>query len=53
MTNHETENEQQQQSSSTSPPEETKDATTPPANGDVDQEAVEKGQENIEKVSGN
>jgi hypothetical protein len=42
-----------QQQSSTSPPDETKDATTPPANGDVDQEAVEKGQENIEKVSGN
>ena len=52
MTNDETEN-QQQQGSSTSPPEETKDATTPPANGDLDQEAVDKGQENIEKVSGN
>ena len=52
MTDNETEN-QQQQGSSTSPPEETKDATTPPANGDLDQEAVEKGQENIEKVSGN
>ena len=50
MTN-ETENQQQQ--GSTSPPDETKDATTPPANGDVDQEAVDKGQENIEKVSGN
>ena len=52
MTDNETDN-QQQQGSSTSPPEETKDATTPPANGDLDQEAVEKGQENIEKVSGN
>ena len=49
MTN-ETENQQQ---GSTSPPDDTKDATTPPANGDVDQDAVEKGQENIEKVSGN
>jgi hypothetical protein len=50
MTN-ETDN--QQQDSTTSPPDETKDATTPPANGDVDQDAVEKGQENIDKVSGN
>jgi hypothetical protein len=50
MTN-ETENQQEQ--GSTTPPDETKDATTPPANGDVDQEAVDKGQENIEKVSGN
>ena len=52
MTNQETEN-QQQQDSSTSPPEETKDATSPPANPDVDQEAVDKGQENIERISGN
>ena len=51
MTNEE--NQQQDQRSSTTPPDETKDATTPPANGDVDQEAVDKGQENIEKVSGN
>jgi hypothetical protein len=51
MTNEETEN--QQQSASTSPPGETKDATTPPANPDVDQDAVDKGQENIERVSGN
>ena len=47
-----TESENQQDRSTTSPPEETKDATTPPANPDVDQDAVEKGQENIEKVSG-
>ena len=52
MTNQETEN-QQQERSSTSPPEETKDATTPPANPDVDQDAVDKGQENIDRVAGN
>jgi hypothetical protein len=51
MTNEETDNNQQQ--SSTSPPSQTKDATTPPANPDVDQEAVDKGQENIDRVSGN
>ena len=51
MSNPEQEN--QQQGSSTSPPEETKDATSPPSNPDVDQEAVEKGEENIERVSGN
>ncbi len=42
-----------QQQSSTSPPADTKDATAPPANPEVDQDAVEKGQENIEKISGN
>lgn len=52
MTNNETEN-QQQDSSSTSPPDETKDATTPPANPDVDQEAVEKGEDSIDRISGN
>jgi hypothetical protein len=51
MTNQETEN--QQQDSSTSPPEEIKDATSPPANPDVDQEAVEKGEDNVERISGN
>ena len=51
MTNNETEN--QQERSSTSPPEETKDATTPPANPDVDQDAVEQGEEQIERISGN
>jgi hypothetical protein len=51
MTNEETQNEQQE--SSTSPPSETKDATTPPANPDVDQDAVDKGEENIDRVSGN
>ncbi|HEX8742694.1 MAG TPA: hypothetical protein VF712_06140 [Thermoleophilaceae bacterium] len=50
MTNDETQNQQQ---SSTSPREETKDATAPPANPEVDQEAVEKGRENIDRVSGN
>jgi hypothetical protein len=51
MTNQETEN--QQQDSSTSPPEETKDATTPPANPEVDQEAVDEGEENLDRISGN
>ena len=51
MTDTDTQN--QQQSSSTSPPEETTDATHPPSNPETDQDAVEKGQENIEKVSGN
>jgi hypothetical protein len=50
MTN---ETEPNQQQSSTSPPEETKDATTPPSNPDVDQDAVDKGEENIERISGN
>ncbi len=51
MTDTDTQNENQQ--SSTSPPEETKDATSPPANPEVDQEAVDKGRENIERISGN
>jgi hypothetical protein len=51
MTDNETQN--QQDRPSTSPPEETKDATTPPANPDVDQEAVDKGQDNIDRISGN
>ena len=51
MTNEETDNQQQQ--SSTSPPAETKDATSPPANPEVDQDAVDKGQENIDRISGN
>ncbi|MEA2475337.1 MAG: hypothetical protein QOE06_3252 [Thermoleophilaceae bacterium] len=50
MTNQETEN--QQQKSSTSPPEETKDASAPPSNPDVDQDAVDKGQDNYDRVSG-
>ena len=52
MTNQETEN-QQQERSSTSPPEETKDATSPPANPDVDQDAFDKGHENIDRIAGN
>ena len=51
MTNEQTDN--QEQKASTSPPSETKDATAPPSNPDVDQDAVEKGQENIDRVSGN
>jgi hypothetical protein len=51
MTNEETDNQQQQ--SSTSPPSETKDATSPPANPEIDQEAVDKGQESIDRISGN
>ena len=52
MTNTETEN-QQQENPGTTPPDETKDATTPPANPEVDQDAVDKGQENIDRISGN
>lgn len=52
MTNNETENDQQQKSS-TSPAGETKDAAAPPSNPDVDQESVDKGQENIDRISGN
>jgi hypothetical protein len=51
MTNEETNT--QQQKSSTSPPGATKDATSPPANPEVDQEAVDKGQDNIDRISGN
>ena len=42
-----------EQRSSTSPPGETKDATFPPANPEPDQGEVERGEENIEKISGN
>jgi hypothetical protein len=52
MTNNETEN-QQEQKSSTSPKEATKDAAAPPSNPDVDQDSVDKGQENIDRISGN
>jgi hypothetical protein len=47
------ENRQEQPDDATSPPEETEDATSPPANPEPDQGAVERGQENIEKISGN
>ena len=36
----------------TSPDEPTHEATTPPGNADVDQEAVEKGKETIEQAGG-
>lgn len=36
----------------TSPTEDTKDATTPPGNGDTDQAAVEKGQDTLEQAGG-
>jgi hypothetical protein len=42
-----------QHKASTSPPGETKDATSPPGNPETDQDAVERGEENIEKISGN
>lgn len=51
MTNEE--NPQNDHDASTSPPEETKDATSPPGNPETDQGAVERGEENIEKISGN
>ena len=52
MTKTETEN-QQEQNSNTSPEGETKDAITPPANPDVDQDAVDKGRENLDRIPGN
>jgi hypothetical protein len=36
----------------TSPPDPTHEATTPPGNPDVDQEAVEKGEDNLEQAGG-
>ena len=36
----------------TSPDEPTHEATTPPGNADIDQEAVEKGKEKIEQAGG-
>jgi hypothetical protein len=36
----------------TSPPSPTHEATTPPGNGDVDQEAVEKGEDNLGQAGG-
>ena len=36
----------------TSPPNPTHEATTPPGNGDVDQEAVEKGEDKLGQAGG-
>ena len=36
----------------TSPSEPTHEATTPPGNGDVDQEAQEKGQDQLDQAGG-
>lgn len=36
----------------TSPPDPTHEATTPPGNPDVDQDAVDKGRENLDQVEG-
>jgi hypothetical protein len=36
----------------TSPPDPTHEATTPPGNSEVDQEAVDKGQENLDQAGG-
>ena len=49
MTN-ETENQQHQ---NTDPPRDPVKSPAAPANPDIDQDAVQKGQENIEKISGN
>jgi hypothetical protein len=47
------ENETDQERSSTSPPEgDTGHATTPPANPDVDQDAVDRGQEKLDQAAG-
>ncbi len=43
----------EQDRSSTSPPEgETGEATSPPSNPDVDQDAVERGQEKLDQAAG-
>jgi len=36
----------------TGPTEDTKDATTPPGNGDTDQQAVEQGEDKLEQAGG-
>lgn len=36
----------------TSPSEDTKDATTPPGNGETDQAAVEQGKDTLEQAGG-
>jgi len=36
----------------TSPPDPTHEATTPPGNPEVDQEAVEKGEEKLDQAAG-
>jgi hypothetical protein len=45
-------NETTENTGTTSPPDPTHEATTPPDNGDVDREAVEKGEETIEQAGG-
>jgi hypothetical protein len=41
-----------QERDTTKPPDPTHEATTPPGNPDVDQEAVEKGQDNLDQAGG-
>jgi hypothetical protein len=48
-----TESENDQQRAPSEPDQDPKDNTAPPSNPDVDQEDVEKGEEQIEKISGN
>ncbi len=36
----------------TSPPDPTHEATTPPGNGDLDSDALQKGEETIEQAGG-
>ncbi len=36
----------------TSPPDETHEATTPPGSGELDQEAVERGEERLDQAGG-
>ena len=36
----------------TSPPEETHEATTPPGSGDKDEEAVERGEDQLDQAGG-
>lgn len=46
------EREQEQQEPATSPPEGTEDATTPPGSGEVDDEAVERGKDQLDQAGG-
>ena len=44
--------EHEQDKEGTSPPEETHDATTPPGSSDVDEDAVEKAEDELEQAGG-
>jgi hypothetical protein len=44
--------ENEQENDQTSPPDPTHEATTPPGQGDVDEEAVKEGEEELEQAGG-